>query len=578
MGFYVSPIVDINEVDLSTTIPAVGTSIAATVLRNTYKGPERKRTLITDIDSLINTFGEPTNTQECYEDILSAVGYLKYGNMLYCTRTMPVSATFAGTVAESGEEQDFTAYTSDTAYILSDFDSEDPDDFADEVSVSDPDILYFIASSRGSWGNNIRIAVADYNTYNMIASGGNSDWDTYSGLSAIDSSLPDDNSFLIVVQYCEQGKSTSDETNWDTVEYWNVSTDETAIDDEGASRFAETAINQGSNYIRIAMEESQKNSSITLSTSSWQQFGGGVDDNGDSVSDSDIELDFDLYSNAEQIDVNMFIDSGKSSTVKSYIASICKDTRKDCMAILDCMKSDVVNNSGNEATDLREYSLSTLNINNSYAALYGNWLNIYDKWNGKYRWIPASGHVAGIFANTDDVSDAWFAPAGLNRATLTNVRKLAWNPTEGERNILYKAGINPIVSFAGQGKVVWGQKTQLSKSSAFDRINIRRLFLVLEKSISTATRYFLFEPNDEVTRAQLVNMIDPFLRDTQARRGVYEYLVVCDATNNTSERIDRNELWIDIYIKPTRASEFIVLNFIATKTGASFAEIQSGAA
>lgn len=578
MGFYLSPIVDVNEIDLSTTIPAVATSIAVTVLRNTYKGPERKRTLITDIDTLIDTFGEPTSTQECYEDILSAVGYLKYGNMLYCTRTMPTSATFAGTMAESGAEQTFTAYTSDTAYILSDFDSEDPDEFADEVTVSSPDILWFIANSRGAWGNNIRLAIADYSTYNEIASGGNSSWNTYSGLSSIDSALPDDKSFLVVVQYCEQGKDTSDETNWDTVEYWNVSTDGTALDDEGASRFVETKINQESDYIRVAISSGQKNSSISISTDDWQQFGGGADNNNDSVSDADIELDFDLYSNAEQIDVNMFIDSGKSSTVKAYIASICKDTRKDCMSVLDCLKSHVVNNSGSEATDLRNYRLSTLNLNNSYAALYGNWLNVYDKWNGKYRWIPASGHIAGIFANTDDVADAWFAPAGLNRAILENVRKLAWNPTEGERNILYKAGVNPIVSFAGQGKVIWGQKTQLNKSSAFDRINVRRLFLVLEKAISTATKYFLFEPNDDVTRAQLVNMIDPFLRDTQSRRGIYEYLVVCDTTNNTDQRIDRNELWADIYIKPTRASEFIVLNFIATKTGASFAEIQAGAA
>jgi hypothetical protein len=577
MGFYISPIIDVNEIDLSTTVPAAATTIAATVLRNTYKGPERKRTLITDIDTLIDTFGEPTDVAACYEDILSAMGYLKYGNMLYCTRNMPTSASFAGTEAPSGSESTFVPYTTDTAYILSDFDSEDPDEFADEVTVSS-DTLWFIANSRGEWGNSIRLAIADYSTYNAIASGGHSDWDTYSALSSIDSSLADDKSLLIVVQSCAQNKDTSVDSNWETVEYWNVSTDPSAVDDEGANRFIESAINNSSSYIRVAMLAAQKSLAITLSTSEWQQFGGGVDDNDDDISDGNIQLDFDLYANSEQIDVNMFIDSGKSTTIKSYIASICKDTRKDCMAILDCLKADVVNNSGSEATSLRTYSLETLNINNSYAALYGNWLNVYDKWNGKYRWIPASGHVAGIYANTDYVADPWFAPAGLNRAILTNVRKLAWNPTEGERNILYKAKINPIVSFSGQGKVIWGQKTQLSKSSAFDRVNVRRLFIVLEKSISTAARYFLFDPNDEVTRAQLVNMIDPFLRDTQARRGVYEYLIVCDTTNNTTERIDRNELWADIYIKPTRAAEFIVLNFIATKTGASFAEIQSGAA
>jgi len=205
--------------------------------------------------------------------------------------------------------------------------------------------------------------------------------------------------------------------------------------------------------------------------------------------------------------------------------------------------------------------------------VYSNWLEVYDKYNATYRWIPASGHAAGIFARTDNVTDPWFAPAGFNRGGLSNIRKLAWNPTLGNRDIIYQNGMNPIVSFAGQGKVIWGQKTMLDKSSAFNRINVRRLFMILEKAIATAVKYFLFEPNDDLTRLLLVNMIDPFLRDVKARRGVYDYLVICDETNNTPERIDRNELWCDIYVKPTRAAEFIVLNFIATKTGASFTEI-----
>ena len=222
---------------------------------------------------------------------------------------------------------------------------------------------------------------------------------------------------------------------------------------------------------------------------------------------------------------------------------------------------------------LGSHATYSLNENSSYAALYGNWLEIYDKWNGRYRWIPSSGHVAGIYANTDDVSDPWFAPAGLNRGIISNIRKLAYNPNQGKRDILYKNGINPITSFAGQGKVIWGQKTMLDKNSAFNRINVRRLFIILEKSIATAMKYFLFEPNDSFTRLQLINMIDPFLRDVKSRRGIYDYMIISDSTNNTPERIDRNELWVDIYIKPVKAAEFVVLNFIATKTGASFTEL-----
>jgi phage tail sheath protein FI len=205
--------------------------------------------------------------------------------------------------------------------------------------------------------------------------------------------------------------------------------------------------------------------------------------------------------------------------------------------------------------------------------VYGNWLEVYDQYSRKYRWIPSSGYVAGIYARTDDMTDPWWAPAGLNRAILTNIRRLAWNPSLGERDLLYKNGINPIVSFSGQGKVIWGQKTLLDKNSAFNRVNVRRLFMVLEKAISTAAKYFLFEPNDTATRNRMVSMINPFLRDVKARRGVYDFLVVADETINTPERIDRNELWCNIYIKPTRAAEYIVLNFVATRTGANFEEV-----
>jgi len=571
MAFYLSPLVDVKEGDLTTTVPAVATSIGVAVLRNTYKGPEKKKTLITNTDDLIGVFGEPTDVAACYQDVLACTGFLKYGNSLYCTRTMPVSANFSGTKAASGVSQSFTAFDTDNAYILSDFSSEDPDEFASEVTVSGPSPMWFIAASRGAWGNNIRLAICDYSSFSQMATGGNSGWDTYATFIAIDEQLEDDTDFLVVVQ--EKGQRSS---TWSTVEVFNVSTNENKIDDQGYSRFAETVINEQSDYIRIVLNASFKNEDISIVTSSFQQFAGGANDRGDSLGDGTIQTAYDLYANADEIDVNLFIDSNKSETVKSYLISIC-EIRKDAMTVLDCPYASVVFNSGNEATDLRNWRLGlvdpNLNENSSYAALYGNWLEIYDKWNQKYRWVPASGHVAGVFANTDDVTDPWFAPAGLNRGILFNIRRLAWNPDLGQRDILYKNGINPIVSFAGIGKVVFGQKTMLSKTSAFNRINVRRLFMILEKAISTATKYFLFEPNVGLTRITLVDMVTPFLRDVQARRGIYEFLVVCDDTNNTPERIARSELWCDIYIKPTTAAEFIVLNFIATKTGASFTEI-----
>ena len=188
-------------------------------------------------------------------------------------------------------------------------------------------------------------------------------------------------------------------------------------------------------------------------------------------------------------------------------------------------------------------------------------------------YIPACGHVAGLCANTDDVAEPWFSPAGYNRGQLLGITKLAYNPKQADRDELYKARINPIVSFPGQGTLLFGDKTAQSKPSAFDRINVRRLFIVLEKAIATAAKYQLFELNDEFTRSMFRNMTEPFLRDVKGRRGVTDFLVVCDETNNTGQVIDANRFVADIYIKPARSINFITLNFIATRTGVEFSEI-----
>lgn len=665
MAFYLSPLVDVNEIDLSTTIPAVATSIGVIALRNTYKGPEKKQHFVSDESDLIRGFGEPTDSS--YEDLLSAAGFLKYGNKLYATRVMPDDATFAGiTIDEVGAADGFlsisdgkdatftftdigvdgivndgeivvtdkgTGYrigdilelsdgisgsgatvrvsTIDTAggvltidpvitggsgYVdsvltttvvdgydvgfptqtMDDLPSEDPDDFGLDVTVdAGGDRIWVIANSRGAWGDNIRVSFLNKNIQDQIVDGTldpSTFTDSYLKFLEIDSRLGDDpveglKDVLVVVEVKDQRKST-----YTIKETFNVSTNPNALDDTGSTRFIETIINQQSDYIRVAISATQLNTawSDELSKDMYYDLVGGSD--GDVIiTPADITKTYELYENPEDIDVNILIDSGKDDQVKSDLIDICAK-RMDCMAVLDCPKVHVLNNKGTEATDLRFWRNNTFNKNTSYAAVYGNWIEVYDKYNQKYRWIPTSGYVAGIYAKTDDVADAWWAPAGLNRAILTGVRRLAWNPKLGHRDILYSNGINPIVSFSGEGKVIWGQKTMLSKSSAFDRVNVRRLFMVLEKAISTASKYFLFEPNDPATRTQIYNMIEPFLRDVKARRGIYDFKIVVDETVNTPVRIDRNELWVNIFIKPTRAAEFIVLNFVATSTGASFEE------
>jgi len=627
MAFYLSPIISVNEVDLSTTIPAVATSIGVLALRQTYKGTEHEQTLITTDDQLKEAFGYPTTNS--YKDILAGMGYLKYGNKLYCTRVMPDDATLAGTKATSGYTTTSTAYTA--AYTFSDSGTVDASEddgpytyaslgakdltlFPEQISASmtagEP--LWFIAKSRGQWGNNIRLLLFNQDLYNSIryydsaddnmdlpsgttvteeASAAAADMYTsyttaFNTILALNTPPTSEYQFGVVIQAQDQGEST-----WENKEIFIVSTDVGETDDQGQSMFVETVINEQSDYVYVSLNPNYTTDSentrndIAFSTKDFITLSGGkngVFGRDDTVTaqaaeDALVIEAYELYNNPEEIDVNLFIDADKGVTVKQKLIEICQDTRKDCFAILDVERGDVINNKGSEATDLVKWrkgqGASTFNPNTSYSALYGNWIEVFDKWNKQYRWIPASGHMAGLFAHTDNVADAWWAPAGLNRAILTSVRRLAWNPTLGERDTLYQAGINPVVSFSGQGKVVWGQKTLLDKSSAFDRINVRRLFLVLEKAISTASAYYIFEQNDAVTWMLMTNMIEPFLRDVKGRRGIYDFLVQIDENTNTPERIDRNELWGNIFIKPTRSAEYIVLNFIATKTGASFSEL-----
>jgi phage tail sheath protein FI len=231
-----------------------------------------------------------------------------------------------------------------------------------------------------------------------------------------------------------------------------------------------------------------------------------------------------------------------------------------------------VNNAGlDEEQDVKTFADSLRS--SSYLVCDSGYKYQYDKYNDVYRHNPLNGDIAGLCARTDLARDPWWSPAGYNRGQIKNVIRLSWNPDQAERDVLYKAGVNPVATFRGQGTVLYGDKTKLAKPSAFDRINVRRLFIVLEKAIATAAKFTLFEFNDEFTRAQFVNLVAPYLRDVQGRRGITDFQVVCDDTNNTGEVIDRNEFVGDIYIKPARSINFIQLNFVAVRTGVEFSEV-----
>lgn len=311
----------------------------------------------------------------------------------------------------------------------------------------------------------------------------------------------------------------------------------------------------------------------TLVGAESRKLAGGLD--GSAPSAGEVETGYDLFLDAESIDVNLLFTGAHSLAIGKYVIENIAEVRKDCIVAVSPALVSVYNNAGAEAAAVvAERVAGTFNVNSSYGTMDCNWKYQYDKYNDVYRWMPINPDVAGLMARTDKTNDPWWSPGGLTRGQIKNVTKLAWNPKQSERDTLYKNGINPVVTKRGQGTVLWGDKTLLSKPSAFDRINVRRLFIVLEKSIAIAGETQLFEFNDAFTRSYFRNIVEPFLRDVKARRGVTDFMVVCDDTNNTGEVIDRNEFVADIYIKPTRSINFVTLNFVATRTGVSFSEVQ----
>ena len=302
---------------------------------------------------------------------------------------------------------------------------------------------------------------------------------------------------------------------------------------------------------------------------------GGTDDY--AVTVGELDLAYEEFADAETVDVNLIM-AGTSlagadgATHATNIIDLV-EARKDCVAFISPRREDVVNIASSITQGSNVKTFFDGLASSSYAVFDSGYKYMYDKFNDVYRYVPLNGDIAGLCANTDTVADPFFSPGGFNRGQIRGAVKLAFNPTKAQRDILYPARINPVCTFPGQGTVLFGDKTALSKPSAFDRINVRRLFILLEKAIATAAKFQLFEFNDEFTQAQFRNLVEPFLRDIQGRRGITDFSVVCDGTNNTGEVIDRNEFVADIFIKPARSINFIQLNFIAVRTGVAFSEI-----
>jgi hypothetical protein len=309
---------------------------------------------------------------------------------------------------------------------------------------------------------------------------------------------------------------------------------------------------------------------VTVPTS--DTLSGGND--GSVVTEGQKYTAYQKFLDAETVDVGLIIAGSCTAEHVDNMITIA-ETRADSIAFVSPSRSSVVNvsNSNDQLTSVINF-YSTVR-SSSYVVFDTGYKYMYDRYSDVYRYVPLNGDIAGLAARTDLVADSWYSPAGLNRGNIRGAVKLAFNPTKTQRDDLYKARINPVVTFPGQGTVLFGDKTGLSAPSAFDRINVRRLFITLEKAISTASKFQLFEFNDEFTRANFRNIVEPFLREVQGRRGITDFKVICDETNNTGDVIDRNEFKADIYVKPARSINFITLTFIATRTGVSFSEVVS---
>ena len=366
-----------------------------------------------------------------------------------------------------------------------------------------------------------------------------------------------------------------------------VSQANTAKTPQGGTAFYANVVNTGSSFVRwMDHDASLTNAGTQIASGASyastagkagvlsDDLAGGTDD---TPTIGELDIAYNLFADSDTVDVNLIMAgtcpaSTDGVTHATMIIDLC-EARKDCVGFISPRRADVVGVTTGAAQTTNVVAFFNQLASSSYAVFDSGYKYMYDKYNDVYRYVPLNGDIAGLAANTDNVAEPWFSPAGYNRGQIRGAVKVAFNPTKAQRDILYPARVNPVMTQPGQGTVLFGDKTALARPSAFDRINVRRLFIVLEKAISTAAKFQLFEFNDEFTRAQFRNLVEPFLRDVQGRRGITDFSVIADETNNTGEVIDRNEFVADIYIKPARSINFITLNFIAVRTGVSFSEI-----
>lgn len=558
MAYAMSPGVQIVEKDFSAIVPSVATSTGAFAGKFQW-GPINAPTLVSNEVELVSQFGKPVDSTA--ESFFTVANFLAYSNAIYVARQDSASAVNA--VSDGG-----------VAVKIKNIDDYNSHDFS--ASTYD-----WVAKYAGTMGNSLKVSSADSATFSAWAYKAYFDSAPSTSEYATKNNGSGDELHVIVID--EDGQFTG--TAGTVLEKFAfVSKASDAKKYDGSNNYYKDVINSQSKYIWWANHPTELTGSAawgnicagstfkTLTANPTYSMDSGVDDYVDAG--SYVQTTWALYnSDLYQIDL---LPLGKATAVTANAVIAIAESRKDVVVFVspqDVSTGNVITGSGSSATTALTTYRDAITPSSSYGVIDTGYKYQYDRYNDKYRWIPLNGDIAGLTARTEYTNDAWWSPAGYTRGQIKNVVKLAVNPTKTDRDVLYQDSINPVVAFPGDGVVLYGDKTLLKKPSAFDRINVRRLFIILEKSISKASKYQLFEFNDDFTRAQFRNMVEPFLRDVKGRRGITDFRVVCDTTNNTAEVIDRNEFVADIYIKPARSINFITLSFIATRSGIDFSTV-----
>lgn len=630
MSFTVSPGVSVSEYDNTNTIPVQGTSVGGFAGDFTW-GPAGKRITISSEGQLVSTFQQPNSNN--YAAFFSAANFLAYTNNLLVVRSLNTNsnnaianptasgysianrdvweinystnntilnniggfaARYAGsignslTIAVCSSNTAFktpmlsanTVVTSNTVTISgfsgASFAATYPN-FAANDNITINGTQYTIASISANTITTVSNQIATANSVgakvswqyasSFSAAPGTSVYGTTQGATNDEISIA-----VIDTNGCFSGTKGIILETFD-----RLSKGSDAITDSGENNYYQTVILNKSNYIYNAgnilgetnWDQLCLNTPFSNANNYQVQLTGGTDV---TSTDEDMVLAYSQFSNPNEVTIDLLISGESDVTVTNAILTLVNQ-RKDCVAFVSPLRQDAVTSVNTD--NIISYR-NSLTPSTSYSVMDSGFKYQFDKYNNMYRYVPLNGDIAGLCARTDKTNAAWWSPAGYNRGQILNAIKLSYNPSQTQRDDLYQAGINPVSAFPGQGIVLFGDKTMQSKASAFDRINVRRLFITLERAISTAAKYSLFEFNDAFTQAAFVALVDPYLRTVMAGRGIYNYKIVCDASNNTQAIIDQNGFRGDIFIQPAKSINFIQLNFTAVSTGVSFAEITVG--